>query len=365
MRNILVTILLSVTCAFIAKAGETVPDDTLAKGQNSKFLAFPFVLRSPETSWGFGLASAYFFKAKLDDKDIRTSDVNLISLYTLKKQLVVVLGSTVYFPKENYIFRWQSSYSYYPDKFWGIGNATKYSSEEKYSIKQFYFNPQFLARLYKKLYIGGNAEYQSVSDFNYTPGGVFDAQEIVGRYGGSASGLGFLVTLDTRNNAYSPSKGGFVEFNLTRFDSKFGSDFNFTYYSLELKKFYRIGVNRVLAVQLYGKANAGEVPIRNLSMLGGSEMMRGFYKGRYADKNMFATQAEIRQYLFWRIGVVAFAGSGQVSNSFNDLRWDRMHFSYGGGLRLMVQEKEKLNLRIDYGIGEGRSGVYVILKEAF
>jgi hypothetical protein len=51
--------------------------------------------------------------------------------------------------------------------------------------------------------------------------------------------------------------------------------------------------------------------------------------------------------------------------SFDDLRWDRMHFSYGGGLRLMVQEKEKLNLRIDYGVGEGRSGVYVILKEAF
>jgi hypothetical protein len=365
MRNILITFFISITCFYNLKAGEVVPDDTLARGQNSKFLAFPFVLRSPETSWGFGLASAYFFKAKLDDKDIRTSDVNLVSLYTLKKQLLIVIGSTVYFPKENYIFRWQSSYSYYPDKFWGIGNQTPFSAEEKYSIKQFFFNPQFLTRLYKKLYIGGNAEYQSVNDFTYTPGGVFDTQQIVGREGGIASGLGFLVTLDSRNNAYSPSKGGFIEFNLTRFDNRFGSNFDFTYYSLELKKFYRIGVNRVLAVQVYGKVNAGEVPIRNLSMLGGSEMMRGFYKGRYSDKNMFTSQAEVRQYLFWRIGVVAFAGTGQVSNDLHQLGWDRMHFSYGGGLRLMVQEKEKLNLRIDYGVGEGRSGVYVILKEAF
>jgi hypothetical protein len=31
----------------------------------------------------------------------------------------------------------------------------------------------------------------------------------------------------------------------------------------------------------------------------------------------------------------------------------------------MVQEREKLNLRIDYGMGEKGSGVYVILKEAF
>lgn len=365
MRNLFTTILLLSLYAFAVEAKEVVPDDTLARGQNSKFLAFPFVLRSPETSWGFGLASAYFFKAKLDDKDIRTSDVNLVSLYTLKKQLVVVIGSTVYFPKEKYIFRWQSSYSYYPDKFWGIGNSTFREAEERYSIKQFYFNPQFLIRIYKKLYFGFNAEFQSVSDFTYDAGGVFDRENIVGRYGGKASGFGFLVTLDSRNNAYSPSKGGFIEFNLSRFDNNLKSDFDFTYYSLELKKFYRIGVNRVLAVQMYGKVNAGDVPIRNLSMLGGSEMMRGFYKGRYADKNMFTSQAEIRQYLFWRIGVVAFAGTGQVSNGFHDIRWDRLHFSYGGGLRLMVQEKEKLNLRIDYGIGEGKSGVYVILKEAF
>ena len=137
MRNILITFLLLIACSFNLMARETLADDTLAKGQNSKSLAFPFVLRSPETSWGFGLASAYFFKAKVDDKDIRTSDVNLVSLYTLKKQLLIVIGSTVYFPKEKYIFRWQSSYSYYPDKFWGIGNYSSLEAEEKYSLKQF------------------------------------------------------------------------------------------------------------------------------------------------------------------------------------------------------------------------------------
>jgi len=365
MRNTLAIILLSITYAFNATAGEVTADDTLAKEQNTKFLIFPFFLKSPETNWGFGFATAYFFKAKKDDKDIRTSDVNLVSLYTLNKQLLVVLGSTVYFPQEKYIFRWQSSYSYYPDKFWGIGNSTEKSAEEDYSIKQFYFNPQFLMRVYKKFYFGLSAEFQQINDFTYTSGGVFDQQDVVGRNGGSTSGLGFLLTLDSRNNAYSPSKGGFVEFNLTRFGKLLQSDFDFTTYSLEMKKFYHIGVNRVLAAQLYGKINTGEPPVRNLAMIGGSEMMRGFYKGRYADKDMFTSQVELRQYLFWRIGVVAFAGAGQVSDNVNQVRWDRFHYSYGGGLRIMVQEKEKLNLRIDYGIAEGGSGVYVILKEAF
>ena len=365
MQKRIAIVLLLVSYAFNSMAGEVAPDDTLSTNRKTRFLIFPFVLRSPETSWGFGLATAYFFKAKLNENDIRTSDVNLVSLYTLNKQLLLVLGSTVYFSKENQIFRWQSSYSYYPDKFWGIGNHSVTASEESYSIKQFYFNPQILTRVYHKFYVGLNVEYQRINDFKYESGGVFDSQQITGRFGGSTSGLGFLLTLDSRNNAYSPSRGGFIEFNLTRFNKIFQSDFNFTTYSLELKKFYHIGLNRVLAFQAYGKVNAGEVPIRNLGLLGGSEMMRGFYKGRYADKNYFTSQAEIRQYLFWRLGVVGFVSTGQVSNGFHDLRWDGQHFSYGAGLRIMVQEKEKLNLRVDYGIGEGGSGVYVLLKEAF
>jgi hypothetical protein len=44
---------------------------------------------------------------------------------------------------------------------------------------------------------------------------------------------------------------------------------------------------------------------------------------------------------------------------------NRFHFSYGGGLRLLVHEKEKLNLRLDFGFGKGSSGIYVLLKEAF
>ncbi len=365
MQKIAVTILLLIIYALTAQAHEVLPEDTLVLDQKSNFLVFPFFLRSPETDWGFGVASAYFFKAKKNDKEIRTSDVNLVSLYTLKNQLLVVLGSNVYFPKEKEIFRWLSSYSYYPDKFWGIGNSSPASAQEGYKIKQFYFNPQFLLKVYKKVYLGASAEYQQVKDVNYLKGGVFDIENVAGRNGGATSGLGFLITLDSRNNAYSPSKGGFVEFNTTLFNRNFYSDFNFVTYTLELKKFFEVRTNTILAFHGYSKVNDGDVPIRNLAMLGGSEMMRGFYKGRYTDKNLFASQVELRQYLFWRIGFVAFASTGQVTNRIHDWRWDRLHFSYGAGFRILVQKKEKLNLRIDYGRGEKGDGVYVILKEAF
>ena len=100
-------------------------------------------------------------------------------------------------------------------------------------------------------------------------------------------------------------------------------------------------------------------------MLGGTEMMRGLYKGRYTDQNMFAIQSEMRQYLFWRFGVTGFVSAGQVSNHVNNFKLSDFHYAYGLGLRLVLQEKEKLNLRLDFGFSKKSSGIYVILKEAF
>src|SRR5579871_4526367 len=60
-------------------------------------LAFPFAVRSLETNWGFGGVVARFFKpGTRNDSSIRTSDVNVLGLYTLRKQLILVLNSTIF-----------------------------------------------------------------------------------------------------------------------------------------------------------------------------------------------------------------------------------------------------------------------------
>ena len=340
-------------------------DDTLPKGVASRFLSFPFILRSPETNWGFGGASAFFFKAKKNEDKLRTSDVNLLALYTLREQTVIVLGSTVFFPGEREIFRFQGSFSNYPDKCWGLGNDSPESANENYSLRQVFFNPKYIIKLFKKLYIGASLEIQEISDFTYVRGGVFDSQNIQGSNGGLTSGAGILFTWDTRNNAYSPSHGIFAEINITRFTEKLGSDFDFSSYLIDIRKFMYAGRNRVLGFQAFAKANQGPTPIRYLSMLGGTEIMRGLFKGRYTDQNMFAIQTELRQYLFWRLGVVGFASAGQVSKHVDSFGLDDFHYAYGLGLRLVLHEKEKLNLRVDFGFSKKSSGIYVFLKEAF
>lgn len=365
MRKLLLIVFLFHSLMLKAADQPVSAVDTSKKSLSSRFLLFPFLLKSPETSLGFGAAGAFFFKAQKNEPTDRTSDISLIALYTLRKQVVVVMNSTVYFKGEEKIFRAQVSNSYYPDRFWGLGNSTTKAAEENYSIHQYFINPQFLFRTLQKFYLGINLEFQHVYDFTYERGGVFDREQVVGRFGGDVPGAGVLLTWDTRNSAYSPDKGSFAELNSTRYHKLIGGDFNFWAHTIDLRKFFRLTPSTVLAAQSVLRMSSGEVPVRNLSMVGGSELMRGYWKGRFSDKNMFALQTEFRQFLFWRIGIVGFGGLAQVSDKVSTFGLNQFHWAAGGGLRLMVQKKEKLNLRIDYGFGEQSSGLYVILKEAF
>lgn len=342
---------------------DSVKNSTKPEAKN--LLAFPFAVRSLETDWGFGGIIARFFKAEKHDTTIRTSDINLLTLYTLRQQLILVLSSTIFFPKEDHIARFQASYSYYPDNFWGLGNHTLHTDNEGFSQKQYFINPQFLKRIHGSLYLGLTYEFQHTGPVSYIPGGVFDKENIVGRHGGNTSGFGPILSWDTRNNAYSPDHGFLAELQYVFFDQHLGSSFNFRVFSVDLRKFMYIDKNSVFALQGLGGFTGGNTPFRKLEELGGADMMRGYYGGRYTDKCLMAYQAEYRRFLFWRLGIVGFAAMGEVSPDLGHFELDGLHYAYGGGARFMLSKEEKLNLRIDYGVAKHSNAFTVQLREAF
>lgn len=113
----------------------------------------------------------------------------------------------------------------------------------------------------------------------------------------------------------------------------------------------------------------GSSPFYLMPALGNDEMMRGYYNGRYRDRNFIAGQTELRYRLDARWGVVGFLGAGEVfhsSFSFNQLKPN-----YGGGLRYFFDVEKGLSVRADYGIGQKvageqrQSGFYIGLGQAF
>jgi len=328
-------------------------------------LVLPIIARSIETGWSFGMATASTFHLKMSDTTTRTSNAQALALYTTRAQLVLAINGSIYFPGERFIVNEQLSYSSFPDKFWGLGKNTRDDSKESYKFKQYYIYLHPQRRIGPRLFLGVIYEFQRVFGVEYTPGGLFDKENIAGRDGYHVSGLGLSFTYDTRNNAFSPDHGTMLQFYFDHFMPLVGSDYRYTNYVLDLRRFIRVYQQQVLALQAYGFFNAGEVPLRSLAYLGGANSMRGYYAGRYRDKNEAVLQAEYRVPLFWRFGAVGFAGLGNVGPELHDLNFDDVKLSYGGGVRIALNRAEKLNLRLDYGLGRHSQGFYLQLGEAF
>ncbi len=328
-------------------------------------LVLPIIARSIETGWSFGIASASTFHLKATDSATRTSNAQALALYTTRGQFVLALNGSIYFPGERFILNEQLSYNSFPDNFWGLGKFAPDSNKESYKYKQYYVYLHPQRRVAQNLFVGIVFEHQRVFDVHYEPGKLFDKQNVVGRNGYRIFGLGASFTYDSRNNAFSPTKGGLMQFWFDHFMPWMGSSYQYTSYVLDFRRFIRIYHEQVLAIQAYGMFNAGEVPLRSLALLGGANSMRGYYAGRFRDKNLGVLQAEYRVPVIGRFGAVGFAGLGNVGPELENINFHKVKWSYGGGVRFALNKTEKLNLRLDYGVGNHSSGFYFQLGEAF
>lgn len=332
-----------------------------------KLVVFPAITRSIETSWAFGGAASYTFRASPKDTSSRTSSIQIGALYSLRKQLINSVRGTQYLRNENWILNEQVSFSSFPDKFWGMGKNTTDNSEEDYSFKQVYVYLHFMKKIAPRIFAGLLYEYQRVWDINYKAGGLFDQQQVLGRYNYHVSGLGLSLTYDSRNHAFSPNKGFFAQTYFNHFSRITGSQFPYTNIVVDIRKYIPAGKDAVFATQAWLFGNIGKaVPLRSQAAFGGDNTMRGYYQGRFRDLQQFVVQGEYRRHVYKRIGLVAFAGFGNVAHEMGELNFSNLKYSFGGGLRYALNASEKLNLRIDYGIGKGQnSGFYFQLAEAF
>jgi len=110
-----------------------------------------------------------------------------------------------------------------------------------------------------------------------------------------------------------------------------------------------------------------EQPFDLMPQLGGDVLLRGYFAGRYRDRQLLALQGEYRTPVWWRLGLVGFAGIGQVADNWGALGLGHFHPSAGVGARFQLSRTEGLNIRADYGWGfdAGTTGFYLSVGEAF
>lgn len=363
------TILLCWQAPAIAQAPDSVASTTeKVKG----LIPLPVLYYTPDTRLGFGAALIGFIKlqSKTDGTYTRLSTARLIVDYTLNKQSDQFLEWGIFTREEKYLLRGELRHRVYADRFYGVGNNTPLTDEEKYSFE--FAGVKFGA--FKKIgassFIGPDIQLTNFYHVETHPlpderPSQLEEKQITGYRGGINSGLGVVYIIDSRDNVASASKGIFLEAAAYRYDKTFGSDFDYTNYKVNFSKYFQLKTNHVLGSNTVFNLNTGEVPFMLLAPAGGDKILRGYSKNRFSDQNFAGTQVEYRFPLFWRFGMAAFAGVGEVFDSVDDIKMNNLKYSVGTGLRFALNPEQKLNLRADIGYGREGINFYMVIGEAF
>jgi outer membrane protein assembly factor BamA len=353
--------------SFLSYFGVTPLDDTIVKHKNGLFFT-PLLYYSPDTRWGFGGAGVYAFhlKDKKDTSDYtRTSYVQFLADYTMNRQTDVWSLWSIFTRKERYYLKGEMRFRNFPDRFYGIGNNTSLENEEFYSYNLISFKSLFLQKIYQKFFVGFDYHFTNEFGFKHEPGGVLETGTINGYNGGIGSALGLVAILDTRDNVINSFKGEYAEIASYFYTRYLGSTFSFTDINGQYVKYWPLRRKHILAWQTKARFTFGNTPFLDMSLVGNDDLLRGYPKNRFRDNHFFGTQLEYRFPLFWRFGMVTFAGAGDVFSRPQDLAWRTMKYSVGVGLRLLVNSAERVNIRLDYGYGVGGGYFYFAVGESF
>jgi len=358
-------VLFSLTLSNLVGAEGNDHPDSLKNNHNS-LVALPYAYYTPETKIAFGVGTIYSFRPAGSSPKDRPSNFRMALTYTQLKQTIFGFMPEIYFKNESYYLNGYYGYFRYPDKFWGSGNDTPDSAEEDYEPNYFKSYTNFQKRIKPGLYIGIRYQHEYISLKETDENGVLHYGIVPGSEGGSASGIGFIINHDTRNHIYYPSSGFYNQIYAVFFGKALKSDYKFNLISFDIRKYLSVLESHVLAFQTYNTFINGTPPFQMLALLGGSYWMRGYYFGRYRDKNMITFQTEYRFPLFWRFGAVGFAGFGDVAAKINEFQINEFKYTFGFGFRFMFDNQERINARLDIGFGKGKnSGIYALVVEAF
>ncbi len=360
--------LLVCTCTVMgqgrAQAQTAEPADSLpAKG--SSWALLPSVYYTPETRLAAGFALQGFFKLPGNSPTTRSSNILAALIYTQNKQVIALVRPRLYLQDRQYELSGSLEYFKYPDKFYGIGNDTPDSAEELYTTGTLRLYFEVLGRVRNDFYFGAHLEVIKQKLLETLPGGALAAGGVVGSAGGLAPALGFQAVWDSRDNINYPATGSYRRIDATTSQGVWGSDYSYNRFRIDARKFIPLVRSHVLAVRGYAAVASGGAPFTQLPRLGGSNLMRGFFTGRYRDHALIAAQVEYRLPLVWRLGAVAFGSVGQVAPSVGLLGLDRFRFAGGGGLRFALVPSERVNIRMDLAMAGSSSGFYLALGEAF
>jgi hypothetical protein len=351
---------------FKRQVNKVINDTTSADKPSTT--VYPTFALSPETGVEIGFSALHLFRAKNDTLN-RLSELQAFAFFTFNGQYGLWLDNAIYSDKDKWFFLGRTRIQRFPMFYYGIGPNTSGDNHAVVDAFSVAIKQRVLRKIVKNVFIGPEVDFQNISSVDFKQpeeGAPFDLP--LGSGGSSNLGFGGALVYDNRHNVLNVRKGMFGEVSFLHYSPSLGSSYQYNSINVDLRSFYPMGKRNVLAFQVMGNFQSGDIPFSQLALMGGDMMMRGYYQGRYRDKNIIAAQTEFRMLPFAfhkRLGGSVFASSAMVAPKVNSFSANNLKLAGGFGLRYLLFPKKDIYLRLDIGFSKEGSSFYILNGEAF
>jgi outer membrane protein assembly factor BamA len=392
---------------------ESDTSDGIPKKGEFFYFILPLISYNPAQGTNFGVGITAAFQTGNPLTTAVSSFSGSINV-TTKEQLMATAKGTVMFPDNEWELLTDFRYFIYSQSTYGLGTDYSQPVKEGFSLGGHPIEPipgeqpmnfdhfRSYITLFKKL---GGTLYAGLSyklDYHYhivdrllnltdTPAVVTSHYAYSTLYGYDpskyiSSGIGLNILYDDRDHTMNPYTGQFLQMALEFYPEWMGSSKYYSAARLDLRKYVSLSEERprhLLAFWLISMFSMGghppylDLPASGYDMFNSSA--RGYLQGRWRGQNWVDLEAEYRFPITNNglLGGVIFANGFSLSRSAVSVPemgittqklalFESFRFAVGGGLRIMLDRKGRMNLTIEYGRGEnGSSGLYIYVGEAF
>jgi hypothetical protein len=346
---------------------EDIPDPAeettkfkLLKKMPKNLLLVPIPMSSPTFGTGLILGGAYFYSQTEEQKNAQPAS------YT---------GAAAGYTSNNSWFAGVLQQNYWKEDTWRFNGVAGYldlklnlnppatEDDETSPVDWLVNGSLFQARISRKLwgdwYLGLSARYLDISqaiDLLVEDEGFNIESDI------SALGVGVHLDYDSRDLPSNAYQGRYFELKAIGSHQSNSEDDSYQSYHARFRSYHTLRDSLVLAWEINGCARSGQIPLWDTCRLG----LRGFPATDYLGKKSVFAQAEVRWRFYKKWGMVGFAGAGRMNDTFGKYGENETIPSYGVGIRFMVLESQRINVRVDYARSDkGNEAWYLSVTEAF
>lgn len=316
---------------------------------------------SNDTKLSLGIMGAALYTSGGDPTTTSQSNATLYTVVSITGFYNIGIRGVHFTPGDDWRFNYRVSFFSMPTYFWGIGYDTEKLDSNKTKFLQLdsKIRASFEYRLFENCYAG------PALNLNYCKAGNADDYTLWNgeRLNTFSTGVGFNLLFDNRDCITAPHTGWYLSAEQRSYPRFLFNRYAFSSTNVNVNHYFGAWRDATIAMNLHGFFTYGNTPWGMLPFLGGSETMRGYYEGRYRDKNAMDATVELRQHVWRRNGIVVWGGVGCVFPDFKNLQSRKILPNFGVGYRW--EFKKNVNVRVDLGFGKGESGLVFNINEAF